>query len=64
MHVCWNAHKCRAGGDLVICCSRARDFNLDLQLSQGQIEGAEVQQETILHAYGPHQEDSLGGMWI
>lgn len=34
-------HKCRAGEDLVICCSRARDFKLDLQLSQGQMRGEE-----------------------
>ena len=33
---CLHPRKCRAAEDLVICHSRARDFQLDLRFSQGQ----------------------------
>lgn len=45
--------------DFVICCRPAKDFNLDLQLSQG--HGAALRGKRICMHIGPTEEDSFGG---
>lgn len=49
VQICWSVYNPTDVGavvDIVLCCSRGRDFKLDLQLSRGKIKGEEADLES------------------